>query len=397
MPKYEFIAVNEAGQKKTGQAEGSDSAAVRNELRLTGWTVFSINEIRIPTAGVSTAEAALMAQHLVTATQAGLPLSGALRALSEEASSRRFQRHLKTVCEALEHGEPLEKVLLDPTLRLPPAIAKILGSGLPLAAISQLLIQQIQSAGVLRELRAKVLLVLAYPACLMFLISGMWLFMVAYVTPLYSQILDGFGVSGQPLQKLLMQLSMFLTEIRWEWWACMVGGVVVAAFLSFRLIPAVVQRRMWCSIPFVGSMYRLAALSDLAETLAVLIACEVPLPQALVTAADQSRDPDLGLLCRGVSNQIRGGTRMEVIIAKERELPAHLEQILRWTARGQEGCEALQGLAIMLRVKSRLLAQSAIPLLEPIMMITSVLALVFYAVTVLTPVFKLLNLLALLA
>lgn len=398
MPQYEYIAVNEAGQKTTGQAEGKNSSAVRDELRRSGWTVFSILEVRGDPIGLSAADAATVAQHLVQATEAGLPLTGALQALSEETWSPRLRRRLQPVYQALERGVPLEQVLQDPSLRLPRAVAGILNSGLPAMAISQLLVQVIQSAASRRELWRRAFALITYPACLLVALCGLWVFMLVYINPIFADILASFSSDRKPpLESVLIRVSEYLLTLRAAW---VVPGLIVVAVLGslgYRLISPISRRRFWCSIPFFGAMYRLSALSDIAYTLAVTLEYHVPLPQSLALAAAGSVDPDLAFLCQIVSKRIQAGESMQVVISTEPGLPAHLEQILRWTSRGTEGSEPLKGMAEMLRIKTRMLAQSTIPLLEPIMMIAAVVSLVFYAATLLTPVFRFVNLLAVLS
>jgi type II secretory pathway component PulF len=394
MPQYDYIAVNEAGQKMTGQAEGPNTTAVRDQLRQTGWTVFSIQEVRVLAGGLSASDSVTVTQHLVLATQAGLPLSGALRALAEEASSSGLKRNLRPLYEALERGEPLEKVLLDPALRLPPGLGMILGSGLPAPAISQLLIHTIQIVAELRGLRTKILTLLSYPASILLALCGLWIFLVAYVTPMYADLLEGFGVDVNPGQRWLENLSRTISNLNWTWFVPVPFVLTGVLFLLYYLLPIAVRYKLWNSIPFVGSMYRLAALSNLAQTLAVMLEFQVPLPRSLTFAAAGLQDPELQFLCRRVASRVQSGEHMDVIISAEKGLPAYLEQILRWTLHGQNGSEPLKGLAQMLLLRARSLAQSAIPMLEPIIMIVAVISLIFYAVTLIPPAFSALNMLA---
>lgn len=391
MPKYDYMAVNEAGQKMSGQAEGPNSSAVRDELRQSGWIVFSIQEVRLPTGGLTDLDAESTTQQLTFAAQTGLPLPGALRAFADDSASPRVARCLKRVSMALEQGESLEKVLLDPALRVPPVIAKILGSRLPAEATSQLLLHAIQSAASLRVLRAKVLLMLSYPACLFLAICGLWICMVVFINPIFSDLAQSFSAIPTTPNRQLEWLHSFQSQLTWK--IGVVGLLVVfgAIVLWHRMIPSLVQHRLWACIPFIGSLYRMIALSDLAYTLAVLVQCHVPLPQALKSAAEKSRDADLAHTCQKVVPRIEAGERIETLISTEPSLPAHFEQILRWAALGQDGVEPLKALSQMLQQRAHLLAQSLIPMMEPVMLIASVLAALFYASSLLPPVFRLLN------
>jgi type II secretory pathway component PulF len=225
-------------------------------------------------------------------------------------------------------------------------------------------------------------------------LCGLWIFLVAYVTPMYADLLEGFGVDVNPGQRWLENLSRTISNLNWTWFVPVPFVLTGVLFLLYYLLPIAVRYKLWNSIPFVGSMYRLAALSNLAQTLAVMLEFQVPLPRSLTFAAAGLQDPELQFLCRRVASRVQSGEHMDVIISAEKGLPAYLEQILRWTLHGQNGSEPLKGLAQMLLLRARSLAQSAIPMLEPIIMIVAVISLIFYAVTLIPPAFSALNMLA---
>jgi type II secretory pathway component PulF len=394
MPKYDYIAVNEAGQKMSGQAEGPNSAAVRDELRQSGWIVFSIQEVRVQAGGLTELDAASATQQLTFAARTGLPLPGALRAFADDSASPRVARCLQRVSLALEQGEPLEKVLLDPAWRVPPTIAKILGSRIPAEATGQLLIHAIQSASSLRVLRTKVLMLLSYPACLFLAICGLWICLAVYIGPVFSDMARSFSAIPSTTNRQLEWLRSFQSQLTWITGVVGLLAIFGAAALWYCLVPRSVRHRLWSYIPFIGSLYRLIALSDLAYTLAVLVQCQVPLPQALKSAAETSRDADLAEICHKVALRIESGERIETLISTESGLPAYFEQILRWAALGNDGIEPLKGLSQMLQQRSHLLAQSVIPMMEPVMLIASVLAILFYASSLLPPILRLVRLMS---
>ena len=74
-----------------------------------------------------------------------------------------------------------------------------------------------------------------------------------------------------------------------------------------------------------------------------------------------------------------------------RGVPAHLEQMLRWASHGAEGAEPLRTMAKLLEARAKSLSLSAIPLLEPLMLIAMALSVAAYVLMVFPPLIKLLN------
>lgn len=391
MPRFDYFAVNASGQELTGQADGADSAEVSESLRRDGWTVLSIQPSPEQTSAFSAQEGIAFSQQLVAATQAGLPLSGALRAFSDEVSSARLRLRLVPVCEALERGEALNQNLLRSILGLSPSLAMILNSGLPQAAISGMLVHAIQSEATLRELKWRVIVLAAYPLCILTAFAGLWAILLLWIVPMYHEVFTQFSTTVSPALIYLMNLSTLLQHWDWRWVLGVIAMITASIFVAYKLTSATLRCQFRSAIPFVGSMYRLMAISDLAHLLAVMLECRVPLPRALTWAANGSRDAELTRLCVQVSERIQAGDSMDRITASQISLPAYVEQTLRWAELGQEGAEPLKSLSQMLRLRARMLAESTMPLMEPIMLCGSVVVVIGYVATIFPPLLRLLN------
>ena len=118
MPRFRYIAVNLQGKSLQGEIDSADLAAANQELLLSGLQVTELRLLSEPTGKLSFEDAAAFSQQVSTITQSELPLIGALRAFAEEVVSTKLRRRLIQVCDALEAGEPLERVLNNPALRL---------------------------------------------------------------------------------------------------------------------------------------------------------------------------------------------------------------------------------------------------------------------------------------
>ena len=391
MPRFHYTAIHPNGETLVGEVDGADPAEARAALLAAGLQVTALQLMAEPTGNLSFAEAAAITQQIANATQSQLPLVGSLRAYAEEVCSSGLRDRLIQVCDSLEAGESLEQVLSNPALRLPPAVSAILDSGLPQGAINHLLSQTMRTATTNFELRSRAFLLMSYTGLMMLTICGLWLFLLVAVTPQFAKIFADFGTELPSIVEQLIAVSNLARgwNAVFTLLALVVVGVVLAAVLIS--MSAAERRRIWCGVPIVGSMYRLTALSEFANLLALMLESKVPLPQAVVWSAAGANDADLRVCCDAIADRLRLGDDPADFNQSASALPAYLQQMLRWSAQGADGAEPLRATARLLQLRAKSISLIALPLLEPVMLIATVISIVVYVVVMFLPLIKLLN------
>ena len=392
MPRFRYLAVNPQGESLSGEIDGNDAAVAREALVKVGLQVKELRLVAAPSGKLSVEEGAVISQQIATATRSELPLIGALRAYAEEVFSSRLRQRIVMVCGALEAGEPLEKVLSNPALRLPPAVASILSSGLSHTAMNHLLSQTMRATTTTFELRSRAALLVTYTVLMLSTILGLWLFLLLVPTPQFKKIFADFGTElpGIVVQAIafsdLLRSSLGLVFLLF----LLPTGALICLVLGSQL-SAAARRRFWCGLPIIGAMYRLTALSEYANLLALMLESEVPLPQAVVWSAAGTNDADLQECSEDISARLRSGEDPITAGVTARGVPAHLQQMLRWTAQGAAGAEPLRSMAKLLDVRGKSLSLIALPLMEPVLLTGAVVSIAFYVVIMFLPLIKLLN------
>ena len=391
MPRFRYTAVNLQGESLNGEIDGAAADDVRAKLLEHGLRATHLSVAPDVTGGLTATEAAAITQQIATTAQAELPLTGALRGFAEEAFSDRLRRRLNDVCDALEAGEPLEQVLSNPRLRLPPAVASILGSGLPHEAINHLLSQTLRASTNTFELRMRSFLMVGYAGLMFSAIIGMWLFLLVVLTPLFSKIFEDFGTELPGVVEQLIATSKFLRAANGLYFLITLGAGCVVVLLIRTRLSAAARRRLWCGMPIIGAMYRLTALSEFASLLALMLESKVPLPQAVVWSASGTSDADLRQCSEDIAARLRWGEDPRDFAHTAGGIPSHLQQMLRWAALGPAGAEPLRSQAKLLQLRAKSLSLIAHPVLEPVLLVVAVMSIATYTVVIFLPLIKLLN------
>lgn len=370
--------------------DGSSLVEVREALRHQGLRVLEVLPA-VEDSPLSATEAAAITQQISAATQGDLPLAASLRGFSEEVFSRRLRGRLARVCDALESGEALQTVMANPDLRLPPSVGAILASDLPLPAMNHLLSLSVRTATATADLRARTFLLMSYPTLMVGAMVTFWLFLFTYVTPQFKSIFEDFGTELPSLTVQIIQLSDVLVQTNWVYFLFCMPVLILIIFCCRIGLPAATRQRIWCSLPILGSMYRLTALSEFARLLAAMLESQVPLPKALTWSALGISDADLKERILAVIARVRQGEDAVTAAEHVPGLPPYLEQMLRFAAHGAEAGTALRYMADLMESRARTLSQAAMPLIEPVMLIAMMLSIGVFVVAVFMPLIKLLN------
>ena len=390
MPRYHYTATDAQGQPLSGEVEATTQTVAHEELLRQGLIVHAIRAVS-EGRSLSAADAATITQQVSLATQNALPLVGSLRAFSEEVSSSRLRNRILRVCTALEAGEPLKKVLADPELRLPASVAAIMESGMPSEAMNHLLSLSVRTASMAADLRARAFLMVTYPLLMILAIVTFWVFLLTVVTPQFGEIFSDFGVEVSPFLVQLLELSRILRSGNAFYVIAVIPIVALICWGYWFWLEPKDRRRIWCGIPIIGAMYRLAALSELAKLLALLLEARVPLPQALSWSGAGTGDADLQDCCTRIAARLRLGEDVVTASQHVSGVPAHLEQMARFAACGPTGGPPLRSMAQLLEIRAKSLSQAAMPLMEPVLLMGAVISVLGFVLTVFPPLIKLLN------
>ena len=292
-----------------------------------------------------------IAGQLSQTIQAGLPLESGLRALAEQTGSAKTRRALIELCQKLEQGMPLADALRSSSAGLPRQMKALVEAGIEsgrLDSVMRYCIEQLQRA---TSLRQHIWLGLSYPLFLIWfstLICGLILYCLV---PTLGDIVTGvtgiFNNSGTELTAAttwLMGFSSFVFAFGYEpWLILMLSGLgSYAVFLCFGLSNW--GQRWTTSIPVVGRVFRLAALTDFCHILATLAESGLSFSKAVRFAGAASDDRWLSRKCQLMADDMDQGTPPSNA-AEQVGLPTTLCQVFREANSERTFVQALRALA----------------------------------------------------
>jgi general secretion pathway protein F len=335
VPVFAYKGVTAAGRATRGHLTAENPRLARSKLRQDGIFLTELSEggaeasasgearsrFRLPSfQRVSPLDLALATRQLSTLIGAGIPLVGALGALTEQVENPRLKSVLGQVRDRVNEGASLADALLAAG-PFPDLYVSMVRSGEAGGALEQVLERLADYLESQVRLRNKVSSILIYP---MVMFGFACLVVGVLVTVVLPQITELLASLDQPLPfytRWIIGLSNFM---RAWWWTVLLGaGAFVVALRA--LIRTEKGRatydRVCLRLPVIGRVVRLLAIARFTRTLSTLLAGGLPIVRALDTARHVANNVVMGQAVDAARVSITEGASLAKPLRDSGEFP----------------------------------------------------------------------------
>jgi general secretion pathway protein F len=310
MPIFEYKAYGSGGAVKTGVIDADTPRAARQQLRRDNVLVSDLRELKSgrrrkvgvgrtgPKRGLWTRIQSLrttssgprgrdleivaaITRQLGTLLGAGIPMADALRAIIDQAESRRIETMFREIRERITQGASFGDALADYPQLFSDLYVNMIKAGEATGQVDIVLRRLADFLQSQRALQRKVVSALAYP--LLMIMIGL-IVVAILMTVVVPKITDMLLDTGQTLPlptRILVDVSAVFKK--W-WWAGLLG--IAAISYGFERIyktgrGRLVIDRSLLKLPVVGELLRKQAVARFSRTLATLLESGVPAVRSL--------------------------------------------------------------------------------------------------------------------
>ena len=270
---------------------GGSAAALRAELEAQGYFIFSIRRSfdlkhwglgsrRIPRSVVR-----LFSQELATLLKAGLPLFQALDVMIERQAHVSFKRSLTAIRDRVKTGSALSDAVRAEGGLYPPIFTASLVAGERSGSLETVLRRFAQYLRLNEAIKRKAVTASVYPALLLTVMGAMGSVLVFFVIPSFERFFHDLGGELPVLTRVVVWIARHAQENILVILA--LGAALLGGAITWRTRPgSAAKLDAWLlRLPLIGHMMRIYATSQLARTLATLLAGGLPLLNALEVAS----------------------------------------------------------------------------------------------------------------
>ena len=311
MANFHYRVVDAQGKPAEGEMTALDLSQLEQRLQDMGLWLVRAREAKRknPTAAthvgkrgkVKSRDLLEFSTHMFTLLDAGIPLSQAVKNLSEESPNLQLRATLKTIFQQVEAGTPLYAAMVQHATIFPPQVTNLVQAGEESDTLPETFKELERYLEWADQIRGDVRQATIYPSIVIVAVTGLLILLFTFVIPRFIPVLHDLNVPLPFVTVLVIGVSEFMVNNVYLWMpmllmtplAWWVGRNYITGFASWR-------DRIVLKLPVIGELLQMLTLSKFVQNFAVLYQAGIPVLHCLE-------------LCRGlVGNQIVSDALLDV-------------------------------------------------------------------------------------
>ncbi len=215
MTAFQYHALDASGETKKGIIEADSERQARDSVRQQGLIPTHVQLVKSNRGfgraqRLQTADLALLTRQMATLLSAGIPIDEALQGVIEQTEKNKVTEILIGLRAKVTQGYSLAQAMSEYPGAFPELYRATVGSGEQTGQLDIVLSKLADYTEQQQENRQKAMQALIYPSLMIMVSIGIIGFLLAYVVP---KIIDVFITSGQTLPimtKVLINISYFI-------------------------------------------------------------------------------------------------------------------------------------------------------------------------------------------
>lgn len=396
MALYEYSAFDQQGKQQRGVVEALSQKAASRKLRGQGLYPTKLTATRSALGPaqrtffrrVSAIQLGVATRQLATVLAAGMPLDEALAIVSEQQTQGELAAIMTRVRDDILQGSALHAALQAHPKIFPPVYTSMVRVGEASGTLDKVLLQLADYMDEQARFNAQLKTALTYPLLMFFVGSGVLIFLMIFVVPKITRMLEDLDQALPVPTQLLMSFSGFLVQ---SWWIILI--LIILALWLMRRFSVTARGRFWFDqnkyrLPFFGPLALQNATARFARTSATLLHSGVPLLTTLEIVQNLLGNNYLQRALDIVRERVTEGAGLSEPLYDAGVFPTMLPQM---AAVGERSGE-LEGMLFKVaeiyehQVETRL--NSLMAILEPLMILIMGTVVGFIVLAVLLPIFQ---------
>ncbi len=402
MPRFFYTAKTEQGETKTGVFEAKDEQNLARNLRQTGLFLISADNqdyekgagkaISLLSRGVGLSEKLFFIRNLEVMVSAGISLPRAVNTLSLQSQNKRFKSALAEIEGLMIRGQPLSAGMK----LFPNIFPEIFQNMIKVGEESGTLDKSLKALGYQmereKELQSKIVSALIYPIVIISAMTAIGFAMLIIVIPQLAETFKELDLTLPITTRAVIGLGTFLKKY-WYLAPLMMAGIFFVLRAASRtrtgklFLDKVVLR-----IPVISQLIKEIASANLARTLSSLITSGVPLVRSLEIISGTLGNIYFKEALLEAADKIKRGLKLSETLKPHSNL--FLPIVIQMVEVGEETGETsqvLSQLAIFLEEGVTNSTKNIASFVEPVLMLLIGAAVGFFAISMIQPMYSMLD------
>ncbi|MDP3561903.1 MAG: type II secretion system inner membrane protein GspF [Legionellaceae bacterium] len=393
MGAYQYQALKKTGSSCKGVIEADSERHARQLLREQGLLPTEVHVFKKMARTkrkdkLSPQELALLTRQLATLLAAGIPIDESLRGVAEQSEHDATRQLIIAVRAKVLEGYGLAQAMGEYPHAFPELYRATLAAGEQTGHLDSVLEKLADYTENQQQIRQKIQQALIYPALMIVVSTGIIGFLLAFVVP---KIIDVFTTSGQTLPtmtKILIYFSSFISNY----------GVYVLIFVIVFLIAFkqslknTTVRWKWhqfiLKLPIISYLVKSINVARYIHTFGILFAASVSVLETMRVSASLVSNQVMRQAFDTATIQVKEGTNISLALRKTTFLKPMAAHLIASGEKSGQIAVMMERAAVHLDNEVKRMIDTALTLLEPLIILFMGAVVLFIVLSTLLPIFS---------
>jgi type IV pilus assembly protein PilC len=327
-------------------------------------------------------------QQFLTLIKAGLPILGSLELLGRRQKNLDFRAQLEDVAARVKTGESISQAF-EAQGGFPIVYTTTLLAGERSGNLEEVLQRFLDFQRVSLTFRKKLGASLIYPALLIVMVIGLFIFLITFVVPRFAQLYDQLGTKLPGLTIFLLELG----QVAQHYGLYVAAVVAVVGFVAYRWVKtdsgATAMDRIRIALPIFGNVWLKYQVGLFSRTLSTLLTGGLPLVPSLETAARSIDSRQVGRAVYQSVETVREGKGLSQSLQATKVFPELAIEMIEVGESTGALPQMLNSVAEFFEEDVQTNLAAAMSLIEPLILIVMGVVVVTILIALYLPIFSL--------
>lgn len=400
--KFTYTSQTKVGRENKGIIEAADRFAAAKQIRDLGEIPIVINEQKNSFlknlsfdrffGSVSLTEKIVFTRNLSGMLTAGLSLYRALEVLHKQATNKTFQKVIEGLLQEIDKGGTLSSGLEKYSKVFPTLFISMVKAGEESGSLPQSLKEVGMTLDKSYALTRKIKGAMIYPAVILSLVVVVGILMFIFVVPTITKIFKDLAVDLPTSTKFIIWFSDTVSSHPILIFVALFA--FVAGFIRLLSVPRVARGVDYITIrlPVIGTIAQEMNAARTTRTLSSLLAAGVPITHAFSITKDVLQNYYYKVMIDKVIIEIQKGAAISTLFKEHTELyPVMVGEMVEVGEETGKLSAMLGDIATFYEEEVDSKTKDLSTIIEPLLMIVIGAAVGFFAVSMLSPMYKLMD------
>ncbi len=336
MANFQYRAIDAQGKPAEGEMIALDLPQLEQRLQDMGLWLVRALEAKPNTSKrsgklgkVKSRDLLEFSTHMFTLLDAGIPLSEAVKNLSQESPNLQLRATLQKVFQQVEAGSPLHTAMNQYPSIFPPQITNLIQAGEESDTLADTFKELERYLDWVDLIKGDIRQATIYPSIVIIAVTGLLILLFTFVIPQFVPILQDLNVPLPFITVLIIGISEFMVST-WYFWMPMLLLIPLAWWVGRNYIPGFSRwrDRIILELPIIGGLLQMLTLSKFVQNFAVLYRAGIPVLQCLELCQGVVGNQVVSRALQQVQRNIAEGSTINESLQKHPIFPPMMIQMI---------------------------------------------------------------------